>query len=166
MNITFRKAKEQELMSIYSIYKRVINRMQENGIEQWDELYPNPAVIAADIDKEDLYAGEIDGEIVCVFALNTECEDDYNNVSWKYPDAPFVVMHRLAVNPLYHRKGIARAAMKFIEETAKEQGAKTVRLDTFCKNTLAKSLYESLGYTVLGYTYWRKGKFQIMEKTL
>ena len=166
MNITFRKALEDEVYSIYLHYLRVIDSMQNSGIDQWDELYPNSAVIAADIAAGDLWVGEEDGKLLCTFAMNTDCEEEYDACSWKYPDEPFIVVHRLAVNPGFRRKGVARNAMKFAESNAKEKGIRTIRLDTFCENYAAATFYESLGFKILGYAHWRKGKFQIMEKIL
>lgn len=166
MNITFRKATEEEVFDIYLHYVRVIDSMQKNGIDQWDELYPNSADVAADISAGDLWVGEEEGKLLCTFAVNTDCEEEYEACSWQYPDEPYIVVHRLAVNPKFHRKGVARLAMEFVEKSAKEKGIKTIRLDTFCGNIAGATLYEKLGFKVLGYAHWRKGKFQIMEKII
>lgn len=166
MNITYRKPTSDEVFKIYQHYVRVISSMQEKGIDQWDELYPNAADIAADIAAGDLFVGEEDGKLLCAFAVNTECEEEYDACPWTYPDRPYIVVHRLAVNPKYQRQGIARAAMEHVEKKAKEEGIKTIRLDTFCENPAGASLYESLGFKVIGYAHWRKGKFQIMEKII
>ena len=166
MNIIYRKPTPDEVFKIYQHYVRVIASMQEKGIDQWDELYPNAADIAADIYAGDLVVGEDDGKLLLTFAVNSECEEEYDACPWKYPDEPYIVVHRLAVNPEYHRQGVARSAMEFVEEKAKAKGIKTIRLDTFCGNPAGASLYESLGFEIIGYAHWRKGKFQIMEKTL
>lgn len=166
MNITYRKPASDEVFKIYQHYVRVINAMQERGIDQWDELYPNSADIAADIAGEALIVGEDDGKIVCAFAVNTDCEEEYDACPWKYPHEPFVVVHRLAVHPEYQRQGIAKAAMELVEKHAKEKGIRTIRLDTFCSNPAGAALYESLGFKTIGYANWRKGKFRIMEKII
>lgn len=166
MNITYRKPTLDEVFKIYQHYIRVINSMRENGIDQWDELYPNSADIAADIDRGDLVVGEEDGKLVVAFAVNTDCDPEYFDCPWKYPDEPYITIHRLAVNPKYQRQGVARAAMELVEKEAKEKGIKTIRLDTFCSNPAGASLYESLGFKIIGYAHWRKGKFQIMEKVI
>lgn len=166
MNVTYRKPTIDEVFKIYQHYVRVIASMQEMGIDQWDDLYPNSAVIAADIEAGDLIVGEEDGKLICTFAVNTECEEDYDACPWQYPSEPYVVVHRLAVNPKYRRQGVAKNAMKFVENNAKEKGIRTIRLDTFCGNPVGASLYESLGFKVIGFAHWRKGKFQIMEKII
>lgn len=166
MNLTYRKPTSDEVFKIYQHYVRVIAAMQAKGIDQWDELYPNAADIAADILAGDLVVAEDDGKLLCAFAVNTDCEEEYAACPWKYPDEPFIVVHRLAVSPAFQRQGIARAAMEYVEKTAKEKGIKTIRLDTFCGNPAGAALYESLGFKTIGYAHWRKGKFQIMEKII
>lgn len=166
MNITYRKPTSDEVFKIYQHYVRVIAAMQEKGIDQWDELYPNSADIAADIFAGDLVVAQEDGKLLCTFAVNTDCEEEYDACPWKYPDEPFIVVHRLAVSPKYQRQGIARAVMEYVEKEAKEKGIRTIRLDTFCSNPAGAALYESLGFKVIGYAHWRKGEFQIMEKII
>ncbi len=166
MNITYRKPNPDEILKIYQHYVRVIASMQEQGIDQWDDIYPNAAVIAADIERGDLWIGEEDGKLICTFAVNTECEEEYDACPWGYPDEPYIVVHRLAVNPKYRRQGVAKNTMGFVENKAKEKGIKTIRLDTFCGNPYGVALYESLGFKVIGFAHWRKGKFQIMEKII
>ncbi len=166
MNIIYRKPTLDEVFKIYQHYVRVIASMQEQGIDQWDDLYPNSADIAADIAAGDLIAGEEDGKLICTFAVNTTCEEEYDACPWQCPDEPYIVVHRLAVNPKYRRQGVAKNAMEFMENKAKEKGIKTIRLDTFCGNLAGAALYESLGFKVIGFAHWRKGKFQIMEKII
>lgn len=166
MNIKYRKPTLDEVFKIYRHYVRVIASMQENGIDQWDNLYPNSADIAADIANGDMWVGEEDGKILITFAVNNDCEEEYDSCPWVYPDDPFIVVHRLAVNPKFRRQGVAKNAMEFVEREAKEKGIRTIRLDTFCKNTAGAKLYESLGFKVIGFAHWRKGKFQIMEKVI
>lgn len=166
MNIIFRKATSDEVFKIYQHYVKVIHSMKEKGIDQWDELYPNSAVIAADIAAGDLVVGEEDGKLILTFAVNRDCEEEYDACPWQYPDDPYIVVHRLAVNPKYHRLGVAKGAMEFLEKNAKEKGIKTIRLDTFCGNPAGAALYENLGFKIIGFAHWRKGKFQIMEKVI
>lgn len=166
MNITYRKPEIDEVFKIYQHYVRVIASMQEAGIDQWDDLYPNSSDIAADIASGDLWVGEEDGKILCTFAVNNTCEEEYDACPWQYPNEPFVVVHRLAVNPRHRRQGLAKKAMEFVENTAKEKGIRTIRLDTFCGNAAGAALYESLGFEIIGFAHWRKGRFQIMEKII
>lgn len=164
--LKFRKPSVDEAFSVYLHYVKVIKAMQDNGIDQWDELYPNAADISADIYFESLWIGEKAGKTVCAFSVNSECEPEYASCLWQYPNEPYFTVHRLAVAPEFQRHGFAVQAMSFIDDLAKEKGIKTIRLDTFCGNPAGVALYKSLDFKIVGYAHWRKGKFQIMEKVL
>jgi len=54
----------------------------------------------------------------------------------------------LHVDEKFRGKGYGRQAMLLIEEKAREFGLKSIRLHVFAVNTVARNLYESVGYEV------------------
>jgi len=52
----------------------------------------------------------------------------------------------LAVDPRFHRQGIASMLMKRAEEFAKEKNARGIYVDTPTLNQIARSFYEAVGY--------------------
>ena len=54
----------------------------------------------------------------------------------------------LYVNEKFRGKGYGRQAMLLIEEKARELGLKSIGLHVFAVNTVARKLYESVGYEV------------------
>ena len=44
-----RKAKKSDLKDIMLMYKSCVNGMIKNGIDQWDETYPNSKIIKKDL---------------------------------------------------------------------------------------------------------------------
>jgi len=61
-------------------------------------------------------------------------------------------VEHLLVDPKYRRRGIAKELMSFIEDYAKKKGLKGVRLSVNAKNSLAKSIYEKMGFKMHAYT--------------
>ena len=90
----------------------------------------------------------------------------YLNGAWENPNIEYRIIHRLCVAPQYQNKGIAKQALIYIEKELLKSGIKSIRLDVFCNNHFALSLYRSFGYKEVGITEWRKGKFILMEKHL
>jgi ribosomal protein S18 acetylase RimI-like enzyme len=164
--LVFRKATRDNLEAVTSLFHSAIAAMEKNGIFQWDDLYPNEDDIRQDIGKEQMYLGTIGQNIASVFALSTECDGQYANSSWKYPDSPYSVVHRLCVSPAFQNKGIGTRTMDYIETMLRESGIETVRLDAFSKNPSALRLYEKRGYWRVGTANWRKGLFYLFEKKL
>lgn len=69
-------------------------------------------------------------------------------------DDEVAVVHILAVNPRFQKRGYARKAMHEVIELAREKGLKAVRLDALECNTPAHKLYESLGFKKRDVRHW------------
>ena len=164
--MNYSKANKNQIEEVYSVFSAAIENMEKQEIHQWDEIYPDKAILEEDIAKNQMYIGKIDNEIAVCFVLSEECDEEYKNGKWQYPDAKFIVIHRLCVNPKFQNKGIATQTMIYIEKTSKAQGYEVIRLDCFTKNPYSQKLYEKAGYSVVGYADWRKGRFELREKKL
>lgn len=164
--IKFDIARDEDLDEIFAMFRAAINEMERQGIPQWDEVYPDRDILRRDIIVSQLFVGRIQNEIVCAYVLNTECDGEYQLGDWKYPREYARIVHRLCVHPNYHRRGIARNTMLYIEQQAKALGARSIRLDAFTLNPHALRLYENLGYNLTGKVTWRKGDFYLMEKLI
>lgn len=165
MNLKYRKAEQNDLNEILSLILSATDTMIGQNILQWDEIYPNKEIVLSDIENRQLTVGTENGKIVVIYTLNQECDEGYTNGEWKYSDNSFCVVHRLCVLPEYQNKGIAKNTMKRIQNEAREVGVTSIRLDVFSENPYAIKLYKSFGFNEVGFAYWRKGKFILMEKT-
>ena len=162
----YSKATINQLDEIFSVYQKAIINMEKNNIHQWDEIYPDKTILSDDINKNQMYIGEIDNTIVVCFVLSEECDEEYKNGKWKYPEAKFSVIHRLCVNPDFQNQGIASKTLEYIEKLCKSQGYESIRLDCFTENPYSLRLYKKAGYSTVGYADWRKGRFELQEKKL
>jgi ribosomal protein S18 acetylase RimI-like enzyme len=111
-----------------------------------------------------MFIGIEDGRIAVCFVLCEECDDEYKNGRWLYPDLRFNVIHRLCVAPSFQHQGVAARALCQIEKICKSNGYDSIRLDCFTENPYSQRLYDRAGYTVTGYADWRKGRFELREK--
>ena len=164
--IAVRKAKIDDINLVLEIFRSAINVMVANGILQWDDIYPDEKILYEDIQKNQMFLGEIDGKIVSIFTLNQECDEEYKNGNWNYKRSSFAVIHRFCVNTNIQNKGIGTKTMNIIEEILKEKSIETIRLDTFSLNPFALKMYEKCGYIKVGEVNWRKGLFYLFEKKL
>lgn len=164
--LRFRKAALFDLPEIFRLFAAAIRRMDEQGIPQWDEVYPSKAVLRRDALRRQLFVGFLDGRIACAFALSRQCDREYDAGAWRYPNAPYMVIHRLCVHPAFQNRGVAARAMAYIERRLYARGVRAVRLDAFSRNPYALRLYERLGYEKTGEVRFRKGIFCLYEKAL
>ncbi len=166
MNINYRLGTLEDLNEINNLIHWAIKEMENEGIKQWDQIYPARKDFINDIEAEQLYVGFNQEKLVVIYVLNKECDEEYSKGQWKDRGKTFYVLHRLCVNPLFQNKGIAKITMQHIEKEAKYKGARAIRLDVFTENPYALKLYGDCGYSRVGTVEWRKGKFFLMEKYL
>lgn len=164
--LRFRKATLFDHAEVFRLFTAAIRQMDEQGIPQWDELYPAKEILRRDILRRHLFVGHLDGKIACAFALNRQCDAEYAEGAWRHPDQPFMVIHRLCVHPAYQNRGVAARAMAYIEARLFARGVYAVRLDAFSRNPYALRLYERLHYQKVGEVRFRKGLFYLYEKAL
>ena len=164
--MNYSKANINDLEEIYTLYQNAIIAMEKDNIHQWDEIYPDKDILKEDITKNQMYIGKTDNKIAVCFVLSEECDEEYKNGFWKYPDSRFNVIHRLCVNPLFQNQGIAAKTLEYIENLSKSEGYDSIRLDCFTQNPYSKKLYDKAGYSITGYADWRKGRFELREKKL
>lgn len=166
MEIIYRKAFISELHDIFRLYRQSAQIMNDNGLYQWDDLYPAEKDIEDDIKKDQLYIGTIGGKTALAFSLSRDFDEEFSAGKWTCPDDSFYVIHRLCVDPQFRKMGLAQAAMAHIESSLREIGVQSVRLDTFEENVSAFALYQKLGYKTVGYADFRTGRSHLMEKKL
>lgn len=164
--IEYRTAVPADTAAIVSMFKAAIKHMNDNGIYQWDDIYPDAFILNSDIKAGQLTIGELNGTIAAAFTLNQDFDEEYNTGAWRYNTLQFMILHRLCVNPAFQNRGIGRNAMLYIEAKIKKEGIECLRLDAFSQNPYSIKLYESLGYQRAGEVEFRKGIFYLYEKKL
>ena len=160
----FEKAQDGDKDEVMQLLNAARENMKENGLDQWDEIYPAISDVAKDIKEETLTLVKQGGKLVAVYTLNKHQDVAYKFGDFKDNSDNFIVLHRLCVKPEYRGMGIAARTLRHIDEEALKEGFSSIRLDVFTKNPRAVKLYESAGYSYAGDAYFRKGKFLLMEK--
>lgn len=155
-----------DLPEIKALIREVIVEMNRNNIDQWDEIYPDASKIENDISSNSLYKYEIDKAIAAIVTINNQGSPEYDEISWSDTSNNYIVVHRLAVLPVYQGKGIAKKLMRFCEELAIKTSRSSIRLDAFTQNMIACKLYRQLEYIEKGTVRFRKGAFYCFEKLL
>ena len=163
-----RKANKEDLENIMKMYKACITGMLENGIDQWDETYPNTEIISEDLNVGTYYVSEMDGTIIGGINIDKNQDDTYLALDWGDRFDSFLVVHRLGVKKEFWSKKIGKDLMLFTEKLVLERGLKSIRLDTYSGNPKAMEFYRRLGYSELGTIDLKpdKDKYHCFEKII
>lgn len=149
-----RKGQVEDITSIITLTKSCGRFLREAGIDQWDENYPTIEIIAADIEKDELFCLEEEGQLKAIIVLNEIQDPEYAEMNWLTDaESKNLVVHRLAVDPKFQGQGLARRMMDFAENFAKEHAYDSIRLDTFSQNLRNQRFYTNRNYTKVGEVY-------------
>jgi len=166
--MTIRKAYKEDLIKIMKMYESCVAGMIKNGIDQWDDTYPDTQTIAQDLENQTYYVAE-DKEVI-VGGINIDKNQDltYLDVNWQDISNQFLVVHRLGVKEKNWGDGIGKDLMIFTEKLVMEKDLKSIRLDTYSGNPKAMEFYIRLGYRELGAIYLKldKNEYYCFEKII
>jgi GNAT superfamily N-acetyltransferase len=154
-----------DITGLMDLVRACILNMQSQGIDQWDDVYPDRGTIQRDIDDGAVFIAKIAGVIAGMATLNEHQDPEYTEVPWRFLGRPGII-HRLMVAPTAEGKGVARALMRFLETRGESIGYNCIRLDVFVQNPRAVRFYELSAYHRAGQVRFRKGNFYCYEKIL
>ncbi len=159
-----RKSKKRDLGALMELFAEARSTIAELGIDQWQNGYPNEAVILSDISKGQSYAVEEDGGIAASFAVISDGEPAYDRIyngSWRSEADSYLAIHRVAIAVAMRGKGIASQIMSFAEAMAREQGRISLRIDTHHGNVVMRRMLEKQGFVPCGDIYLADGGLRI-----
>jgi ribosomal protein S18 acetylase RimI-like enzyme len=155
----------EDLELLHAMVKDGTKHMDEQGIFQWDDIYPDKAILTHDIERQEMHVIEQNGRAAGFIVINEEQSPEYAAVPWEYAGRVLVV-HRLTIAPAHQRRGLATRLMDFAEDTAVIRCYDCVRLDAFTRNPAALTFYDRRGYNKTGIVHFRKGQFYCYEKAV
>lgn len=147
-------AAKNDLQNLKAMYEKIIDNMNKNNIEIWDEIYPCE-FLQDDIENKGLYILTEGDDIVAAFAL-CESNNGENHLKWKNSKAKALYIDRLGVNVNYLRQGIGGIIIKNAIEIAKQKNAEYLRLFVVDINKPAINLYLKNGFKQVDGIYEEK----------
>ena len=164
--MTIRPSLTTDLPALMPIFDEARRTIAALGIDQWQDGYPNREVIAADIERGESYAVEIDGNICGTFVMLTDGEPTYNKIydgTWLTGDTPdgYLAIHRVAISVAHRGSGISSAIIAHAADFAKAHGKTSLRIDTHEGNIVMRRMLEKNGFTHCGTIYLASGAARV-----
>jgi hypothetical protein len=78
--VEIRLAQLDDKKAILSIIKNVVIDMSSQGIDQWDQIYPNEEVVTEDILDGEVFVASEDTVIKGVVTLNEYQDEEYETI--------------------------------------------------------------------------------------
>ena len=143
-----------EVPTIMKIVGDAQQFLAAQGIDQWQDGYPNEEQISLDIKNKDSYVVLNDvNEIIGTTVFTTKTEPTYKNIAGEWitsENSEYGVIHRLAVSDKYRKLGLAKFVFNECEQKLQDMHVKSMRIDTHKDNKGMQSLLEKRAYTYCG----------------
>ena len=126
--------------------------LKSQGIDQWQQGYPNRQSILDDIQNGEGYVLEMNGEIVGTAMLSFGGEPTYENLEggqWLASE-PYGVLHRVAVLPKFKGQGLGLSLIEQAGELCLKRGVYSLRVDTHQENKSMQNLLTKAGFSPCG----------------
>lgn len=163
----FRKATENDFPEIWEIILQAKHLMQTENRNQWNENYPLPETIYGDMKKGIGYVLEHEGHVIAYSAISFDEDPAYKNISGKWlTDAPYIVIHRIAVSDTMKNKGIATCLFQEAERMAVSNGIYSMRADTKYDNLRMLKVFQKLDMQYCGEVLMRGEPRKAFEKII
>jgi len=165
--MTLRKAQLSDAHRIWEILQQAIEQRKQDGSQQWQDGYPNPDTISADINSGYGYVLVDNNEVIAYAAIIFGIEPAYTDIVGKWlTNEDYVVIHRVATSNKIKGKGIATRLFEMIETLAVEHGVHSIKVDTNFDNVPMLRILEKLNYTYCGEVFFRGSARKAFEKML
>ena len=160
----FRKTEYADIPAVMGLINQAKAYMKEQGIDQWQDGYPNEASIANDIAHDYSYVMEEKGKVIGTMAVLFDGEPTYDQIydgAWKTSEEPYAAIHRVAVDAECKGQGIAGTMIEEVVKMCKEKGIRSIKNDTHKDNKSMQRMQAKNGFEYCGIIYQEDGAERI-----
>lgn len=143
-----RLARPADVEALWPGVRALVAALNAQGNDQWSPAYPTVDHFRADCRAQTLFVDD-EGGIRGLVTLDTREPDGYQTLGWTLGQ-PALNVHRLAVLPGFHRRGIAEGLLAFAEDRARAQGLDGLKSDTAVVNDAMNALFAKRGWRPIG----------------
>lgn len=165
----FRLARKEDIEKIMIIINKAQDHLKSQGIDQWQNGYPNKDTIEKDIDAGNFYVLVEENEILGITALIFGEDITYKKIyegKW-LTNGEYAVIHRMAVDLNKKRKGLASKILSEVEKTTIANSIYSIKVDTHRDNKAMQNFLKKNDFKYCGIIYLKDGNERLaFEKIL
>lgn len=163
--VQLRKATYHEISIIMNIIEQGKQHLKEQGIDQWQDGYPNSETIREDIDKGVGYCIVSQDQVAGYICISFEKEKDYEQIDGKWhSEQSYLVVHRLVMSDTFRGSHMTKDIFSFIENVGFQNGYFSVRIDTHEDNKKMQYVLRKYGFSYCGIVFVNRAKRLAYDK--
>ena len=163
--ITFRKARPEELEAVLSLLKEAAGWLQKKGIDYWqDWISPPPHFIdwiRQGFEQNEFYMTEKDGSIIGCFRLQWQ-----DPVFWGQQKDNAGYIHSFTISRNLAGQGIGKTVLGLIESHCRQKEKELLRLDCGINIKGLRKYYEQYGFKPIGEVTVSGERLTLYEKQI
>ena len=141
--------------------------LRAQGIDQWQDGYPDETSIRADIQRTRGYFLTVDDQIAGYLCVDFGGEPAYANIQGAWlSSGDYAVVHRLALLPAYRGQGLAGSAFALAADLCRIRGVRSLRADTDECNLRMQRAMARAGFARCGTIFFQGGDKIAYERLL
>ena len=149
----------EDLPAITEIVDEAKAYLHQQGIDQWQNGYPNADSFRTDIKNKVNYVLVNGQNVYGTASIIPGLEPTYRKIvdgSW-VSNGSYVTIHRIAIKDGYKGQHFAKYFFDYAIKLAKRLNCASLRIDTHADNLAMKKLLDSLGFRKTGIIYLENG---------
>lgn len=163
-----RKSNNQDVTSIMKLIHQAQNYFKDQGIDQWQDGYPNDDNILVDIHKGNSYVLE-DDHIVGTMYFAIEDDPCYEVIDgkWFTQNQPYAIIHRIVVDENGKGQNLAKRLLDYAIDECRKHDIHSIRIDTHADNMSMQRFLTKHDFVLCGHIILESGAPRIgFEKLL
>lgn len=152
--ITLVRASSSEVAQAMSMIDSAKKLLHDEGVDQWQNGYPDEACIRQDIQDGKGYFAVSGTRKLGYLCIDFGGEPAYEHLQGEWgTQEPYLVVHRMAFSSEARGRGLSEAVLSAAGEFARRKGVYSFRVDTDEDNARMKHILGKLGFAYRG-TIW------------
>ncbi len=154
--LSLQLATEADIPLIMEFIAQAKQHLKDQGIDQWQDGYPNQDSIVADINAHKGFlaiseqpTGNTAIGYLCIDFDGEPAYDTLHDGNW-HTNAPYAVVHRFTIGDSYKGKGLACAVFALVDDYCKAHGIAAFRIDTALENFKMQHLILKSSFALCG----------------
>lgn len=153
-----RPSTTEDIPFIMGMIAQAQNYFKQQGVDQWQDGYPNTEVIRNDIRNHNSYVLLQEDRIIATAMISFDGEPTYADIDGHWlTDHPYAVVHRIAVESALKGQNIAGSILAFAEKMCHERQIPCLRIDTHEENHSMQRVAAKSGFQYCGIIKVRDG---------
>ncbi|MGI6254895.1 MAG: GNAT family N-acetyltransferase [Acutalibacter sp.] len=155
-----RKASPEDEAAVLELYREASVFLASQGIDQWQDGYPNREAFQADLARGESWVVEEGGRVLATACLGFGREPTYDRIyqgSWAVEAEEYAFLHRIAVSGELRGKNAPSLFFGQLEQDARRRGLPCLRGDTHRDNKIMQHVLEKNGLSYRGVIYLADG---------